>query len=491
MLSLHDIFVDQQTCFILEHMSELREKCAVGAVVGDDAAQDTYHILFALQHRGVEASGISTLSPEGELVYHREPGMVRDVYGEEAMRKLIGEYAIGHNRYSTNGSKYSHLQPVVDPRIAFSMATNGNLPVTGRLERFLSKNHIRTNNLNDSEMKALAIAQWIRTGHDLPDAVESAIPLFTGSYSSVAMHDNMVVAFRDPKGIRPLELGRTESGYAVSSETCGLDLIDAVRERSVNPGEMIIITQDGIESHQLADGEEKLDIFEFVYFARPDSYLYGERVAVVRQRIGEQLAQVHGQNITNSSNTLVVPVPETSIPMAEGFAKKLGIEYTTSAIIKNRYVGRTFMLQTQQMRRQHLRLKHSLISEFVEGKDIVLIDDSIVRLNTAPQLVELAFAAGAKSVKLLIGSPPIRYPDFYGIDTPKQSELAAANMTIEEMQKAINADYLGFLSLSKLIRATNQPREKFNLSPFTGEYPINIGDHSLNNITPDDMSYID
>jgi len=472
----------------------LHEKCAVGAIVMDNdeqlAADLMYYVLYALQHRGVEASGISTLSTDGALLSQRQPGMVRDVYDDKTIRNIASNMAIGHNRYSTNGSKSKHLQPVQDEPIAFAMATNGNLPVTSHLETFLNKNNIRTADLNDSEMKALAIAQHIRAGKALPDAIELSSHLFTGSYSSVAMHDDMVVAFRDPMGIRPLEIGHFDGGYVIASETCALDLIDAEHERSVKPGEMVIITKDGLESRQITDGQEKLDIFEFVYFARPDSYLYGENVGYVRYRLGEQLAQEHPQ-FADNPNTLVVPVPETSVPIAEGFAKALDLDWTASSVVKNRYVGRTFMMQSQKLRQRHLRLKHSIIPEFVKGRDAIFVDDSIVRLNTAPLLAEQAFAAGAKSVAMLIGSPPVRYPDFYGIDTPMQSELAAANMTVEQMRDEINVKYLGFLSLSRMVEATSQPRHKFNLSAFTGEYPIDIGHHRNDLFTPDEMSYID
>lgn len=471
-------------------MGELNEKCAVGGAVVDNAAEELYHTLFALQHRGVEASGIVTTDNGDSLRVHREPGMVRDVYDEEIIRSLVGNLAIGHNRYSTNGSKYSHLQPVIDEDIGFALATNGNLPVTEKLERFLKLKGIRTQDLNDSEMKAKVVAQHVRAGHNLPEAIELTAPLLRGAYSSVALHDDMIVAFRDPKGIRPLELGVSENGYFVSSETYGLEAVGATHERSIRPGEMVIMTKDGIESRQFAEGEEKLDIFEFVYFARPDSMLYGERVGVVRYRSGEELAEEHGDAITDP-NTLVVPIPETSIPIAEGFAKKLGLECQTSAITKNRYVGRTFMLQSQARRRQDLSMKHNFIEEFIKGRSIVLVDDSVVRLNTAKELVRKGLAAGATSVSLVLGSPPVRFPDFYGIDTPKQSELAAANMKVEDMRREIGAQYLGFLSLSRLINATRQPRERFNLSAFTGEYPIGIG-HNKSDISPPvEMSYID
>jgi len=433
---------------------ELHEKCAVAGFVStqeENAADYVFSTLYALQHRGVEGSGIAAMQADGNLTEHRAPGVVRDVYDAETLEGLQGPVAVGQNRYSTNGSKTKHLQPVIDSHIGFGLGTNGNLPVVDALQSYLEKNHLRTNTWNDSEMKAHSIAQEIRNGHALPLAVERVQHLFHGSYSSVAIHDGVMVAFRDPMGIRPLELGASEDGYAVASETCGLEAIGTSHVRSIRPGEMVVITPDGVESHQLAEGSEKLDMFELVYFARPDSVLYGERVAVVRHRMGEELAHEYPE-FAETENALVVPVPETATHAAEGFANALGLEFTNGAVVKNRYVGRTFMLQNQKLRQQFLRIKHSLIPEAVNGKHVIYVDDSIVRLNTAPVLVELAKAAGASKVSLLSSSPPVLYPDFYGIDTPKQSELAAANMTLEQMQEEIDATFLGFLSLSGLVK---------------------------------------
>jgi amidophosphoribosyltransferase len=458
---------------------EAREKCAVAAMVTKEAemaaSELTYESLFAMQHRGTEASGMTASMPDGELRYHRDNGMVRDVYDIEAIRHMAGNLAIGHNRYSTSGSKDLHQQPVIDQAIGFSFAHNGNLPVTQHLETFLSKHHIRPEHVNDSEMMGLAIAQYMRNGQSLPDAVELSYPLFRGAFSCVAMHEDMVVAFRDPKGIRPLAIGNLyDGGKAVSSETCGLDIIDATYEREVEPGEMVIITRDGIESRQLADGEPKLDMFEFVYFARHDSRLYGQSVNEVRRRFGEKLAEEHPPVTDDIDNILVVPVPDTSTPAAEGYAESLGLNQR-HAIIKNRYIGRTFMQPSHQQRTQQLRRKHNIIPDAMKGRDVILIDDSIVRLNTLPRLVELAYLSGARSVTALIGSAPVRFPDFYGIDTPKQGELAAANMTIEEMRKQINCKHLGYLSLEGMVSATGLPAERFNLSCFNGEYPVGIG----------------
>lgn len=473
---------------------EAKEKCAVAAIVANEAetaaAGMLYESLFAMQHRGTEASGMATLHADGSLRSHRELGMVKDVYNEETIRELAGIAGIGHNRYSTSGSKLDHPQPFEDKAIGFAFAHNGNLPVTNYLETFLSKHHINPQHLNDSEMAGSAIAQYIRNGHDLPDAIQLAYPLFRGAFSCVAMHDGMTVAFRDPKGIRPLALGVFDGGYAAVSETVGLDIIDASYEREVEPGEMAIMTSEGFEYVTVADGENKLDMFEFVYFARPDSRLYGQSVNEVRRRFGQQLAEQHGPLYDDPKNVLVVPVPDTSIPSSKGYARSLGLEQD-EAIVKNRYIGRTFMQPSHDTRRQHLRRKHNVIPEVIAGRDIILIDDSIVRLNTLPRLVQLVESAGARSVSVLIASPPVRFPDHYGIDTPKQGELAAANMTVEQMRDQIGCRYLGFLSLDRTVEATGRPKADFNLSCFTGEYPIGIGQHRNNITTPISMEYID
>lgn len=473
---------------------EAKEKCAVAAIVsteGEALASDLlYESLFAMQHRGTEASGMATLQTDGSLKNHRQLGMVRDVYNVETIRELGGVCGIGHNRYSTSGSKLDHPQPFEDRAIGFAFGHNGNLPVTNYLETFLSKHHVNPRHLNDSEMAGSAIAQHIRDGQDLPDAVELAYPLFRGAFSCVALHDGVVVAFRDPKGIRPLALGSFEGGYAVASETAGLDIIDAAYEREIEPGEMVIITADGIESRQVIEGESKLDMFEFVYFARHDSQLYGQSVNEVRRRFGEQLAEQHPPQVDDTKNIVVVPVPDTSVPASEGYAEKLGL-LQREAIIKNRYIGRTFMLPPHAGRNENLRRKHNVIQEAVKDRDVILIDDSIVRLNTLPRLVKLMQLAGARSVSALIASSPVRFPDYYGIDTPKQGELAAANMTIEQMREKIDCKYLGFLSLSRMVEATGIPTDKFNLSCFNNEYPIGIGHHKSEITTPISMEFAD
>lgn len=461
-------------------MSEiLGEKCAVSAVMSNDglAAELVAESLFALQHRGPEASGISSMLPSGWLKSIREVGLVRDVFDSDSLAELDGNLAIGHNRYSTNGDKKLHLQPVIDESIGFAFAHNGNLPDTDILESHLSKHNIITSRLNDSEMMARSLAQNIRSGNELPTAIEQNFELFKGAFSCIAMHGDTIVAFRDNYGIRPLALGKftEDGGYVVSSETCAFDPIDATYIREVNPGEMLIISDDGkLDSRQLEEPNFNLDMFELVYFARHDSVLYGERINEIRRRFGNTLAITHPPIGNNIENIFVVPIPDTSMPAAEGYAEALSLRHR-NAIIKNRYIGRTFLQPSQQERHGQLKRKHNVIPESIKDRDIILIDDSIVRGNTMPRLVEQVRMAGAKTVSVLIASPPVRFPDFYGIDTPAQSELMAFNMTPEEMRRKINADYLGFLSISHLIAASGQNYDKFNLSCFNGEYKIDIG----------------
>lgn len=463
---------------------ELNEKCAVAAVLalkpGVQAASLVYEELFAMQHRGVEASGIVSEYEAGLIAHTRKLGMVVDVYSPEDMAKLQGAVAIGHNRYSTSGAKDGHAQPVLDETVGLALSVNGNLPSTRKLEVFLRRHGIQTAAMNDVEMMGYAVGQFLRDGSSLPDAITKAYPLFTGAFSAVALHNGTLVAFRDRCGIRPLALGRLDSGYAVASETCGLDIIDATYIREIEPGEMLVLSSSGTNSTQLAKARHKLDMFEFVYFARHDSYLYGKSVNEVRRQFGVQLAREHPPVTDDRKNMLVVPVPDTSVPASEGYADTLGVRHC-QALIKNRYIGRTFMQPTHADRRNHLRRKHNIIPEAVRGKDIILIDDSIVRLNTMPRLVALAYAAGARSVTVRVASPPVRYPDFYGIDTPEQHELAASHMTVEAIRAAMGSGSkkcidLGYLSLEGMVAATGLPASKFNLSCFTGEYPISIAE---------------
>lgn len=476
-------------------MSErLHEKCAVVGVSLVEPGQAAFYAekaLFALQHRGTEASGIAYFNFDSDSFEAvRDDGMVRDVY-RGGLTDKIGGIAVGHNRYSTSGPKSNHPQPVIDPVAEVAFAHNGNLPVIDRLATYLEKHNIRTRGRTDSELMGAVISEFIHDGLDLPDAVELAYPMFKGAFNCVAMHHDTLVAFKDSRGMRPGVIGTTNDGLLVASETCGLDIVGADFYRDIEPGELVVI-QNGklVDSRILGEAEEKFDAFEIVYFMRPDSIVKGETVYEKRWRAGEILAVEHGIPYDNKDNVVVVPVPDTSVPAAEAYAEAHELPHR-NAIVKNRYIGRTFMEPTNGDRQDQLRLKHNIIGNAVKGRDVILVDDSIVRLNTLPKLVELATACGARSVSVLIASPPIRFPDFYGIDTPEQTELAAANLTVEAMQKKMGAHYLGFLSLNGLVESIKIPRERLNLSCFTGEYPIGIGQHKKNIKTPVSMKYVE
>jgi len=475
-------------------MDKLHEKCAVVGVSvktsDTSAAQIACQALFALQHRGVEGSGIVT-TDGGVLNVVRKPGMVRDVFHDEDIEKLQGTIAIGHNRYSTNGNRHAHLQPVVSNKIGFAFAHNGNIPDTEQLEQYLRTRRYITEQYNDSELFGNTLASKLHGGREFLGALTETADLAVGAYACVATHDGILAGFRDPHGIRPLEIGQFNGGMMLASETCALDTVGAEHVRSVQPGELVLIREGKlISSTQFATPNLHLDVFELVYFARHDSVMNGQSVAMVRRNFGEELARLHASKLPSAETTLVTAVPDTSVLAAEAYAEAVGASYR-SAIIKNRYIGRTFMQPTQAARQGSLRLKHTMIPALIEGKDVCMIDDSIVRGNTMPRLVSLARELKAKSVSVLIASPPIRFPDFYGVDTPSQDELMAANMTVEEMRQAIGADYLGFLPISSLVRATGIKREDLNLAAFNGEYPVDIGRQAANIRKPVSSEYVD
>lgn len=454
-------------------MDAFGEKCAVFGVYGEgmDVARLCYFGLFALQHRGQESSGIAT-ADGATIRCHKDMGLVSHVFSEEAIETLKGYMAIGHNRYSTSGgSTAEHAQPLVlENMLAF--AHNGNLPSTTALSNFLTEKGIESHGYSDSCLMAKAILWHLKQGMTLAKAVQTAYPLFTGAFSIVAMTKDELVAARDAYGIRPLSLASLNGGYVVSSETCAFNTISAVFLRDILPGEMVVIHKQGITSVPIAQPNPKLDIFEFIYFARHDSNLLGRSVYEVRKNLGRNLAREYPLEAD-----VVIGVPETSLPAALGYAQESGIPYEMG-LNKNRYIQRTFIQPDQKLRDKSVRMKLSPIPEVLEGKRVVVIDDSIVRGTTSKRIIELLFSAGAKEVHFLISSPPIQFPDFYGIDTPEQSSLFAYNKTVKEMNEYLGATSLHFLSLQGLIASTGLPQESFNTSCFTGEYPIDLHERS-------------
>mgnify|MGYP001134488522 CR=1 FL=1 len=449
---------------------ELHEKCAVFAIFDPaaDAARAAYYSLYALQHRGQESSGIVT--SDGRRLYrHTGMGLVSQVYQEEDLVALHGSIGIGHNRYSTSGGTTAdHNQPIWNKEAKVAFAHNGNLPSTAALEAFLDQLGVEHADSNDSEMMAAAISYYVANGMDLAGAVERCYKYFTGAFACVAMDATQVVAFRDSCGIRPLSLAKTEKGWVVASETCAFDTIGAAFLREVQPGEMIIIDRHGLRSRQLAEPSLKLDIFEFVYFARPDSLLAGRRVGEVRRSLGVKMAAEHP-----IAADVVVPMPDSAIPAAVGFAHAAGLPFD-HGLIKNRYIHRTFIQPGNALRQQSLHLKFNPVPEVLMGKRVVLVDDSIVRGNTTRKMIKMLYGAGAKSVSVLISSPPVKYPDFYGIDTPRQEDLIGAQKSVEEIRQDIGSDYLGYLSYNGMLEATHLPANQFSTSCFDGVYPIDI-----------------
>lgn len=459
---------------------KIGEKCGLFGIYGRkglQAARLTYFGLYTLQHRGQESSGISA-SDGKNIRTHKALGLVTQVYSEENFKELKGHIAIGHNRYATSGGVHdSHSQPVTSRRGNDDMlvlAHNGNLPMHDNLSKFLHEKGFYTGGLNDSELMHYVIRYFfVKTG-SLEEAVKEAFPMFVGAFCLLVMSKDKIIAVRDAYGIRPLSLGKLGGGYVVSSETCAIDTVDGRHLRDIRPGEMIVISSKGLKSYQLAKPTPKLDIFEFVYFARPDSFLLGKRVYDARRNMGIQLAK---ENPIKAG--VVIPVPDSSIPAAIGYAYTLGIPLEFG-LTKNRYIGRTFIMPDQHLRSMGVEMKLNPIKEVIRGRKVVVIDDSIVRGTTSKKLVAMLRRNGAKEVHIISSSPPVRYPDYYGIDTPSQKELIGAHKSISEIKKFIGANSLYFLSYKGLLKAIGIAEEELCTACFTGEYPIDIGRRKRN-----------
>lgn len=448
---------------------DLGEKCGVFGVYGRglEVSRLTFFGLFALQHRGQESSGIATADGR-EIRAHRGMGLVSHVFSESDIERLTGHIAIGHNRYSTTGgSLIAHAQPI-GVSDAIALAHNGNLPSTTALQEFLRSRGIDPTGYSDSRMAAEAIAAYSPDGNDLEEAVRAVFPLLTGAFSILIMSKDKLIAIRDECGIRPLSMAKLNGGYVFSSETCGFHPVGAEFVRDVEPGEMIVVDESGMRSEQIVPANPKLDIFEFVYFSRPDSHLLGKSVYEVRKNFGVELAREYPLRAD-----VVIPVPETAIPVAVGYASESGIPMEMG-IAKNRYIHRTFIQPEQHIREQGVRAKLTPIEETIKGKRVAVVDDSIVRGTTSQKIVQMLFDAGAKEVHFLVSSPPIIFPDFYGIDTPKQTDLLAAVKSVAEMREYLGATTLQFLSYHGMIKATGISEDRFSTSCFTGEYPIDI-----------------
>ncbi len=451
-------------------MRSINEKCAVIAVSNSkdfDVARLAYLGLWSLQHRGQDSSGIASFDGI-KLHVHKKSGLVSNVYDEDSLAQLRGKNAIGHNRYSTSGGNDDNLnQPYTDESIKFAFAHNGNLPYTDKLMEYISAESITYTGQNDSGLMALALANELKKGLSLEDALTECWPLFTGAFSCVGLHGDSVFAFRDQHGIRPLALGRTDHGFVAASETVALDIIGADYIRDIQPGELVVFHQDEMESYQIQKGREQVDVFEFVYLARPDSRVAGQSIYSARARAGKALSEVAPVDVD-----IILGIPDSGLPAATGYAHGTGIPLELG-LTKNRYIGRTF-IEPEKIRKSKVQLKFNTIVEIVAGKNIVLIDDSLVRGNTLKYVVKLLREYGAKEIHVRIASPPVKFPDFYGIDTPRGNDLIANSYSVDEICTLIHADSLKFLPLEEFIKSTGLPASRLCLSCFNGEYPIPV-----------------
>jgi len=435
-----------------------------------DVARVTYFGLFALQHRGQESAGIA-VSDRGQLTVLRDMGLVAQVFNEQNLSGLQGEVAIGHTRYSTTGSTHwSNAQPIVQHGRArtVTLGHNGNLTNVEQLREELAADGVRLATTSDTEMIAALIAN---DPAPLEEAIAGAMRRLEGAFTVVALSEGMLIGFRDPHGFRPLALGRIDGDPVLASETCALDLVGAAHEREVAPGELVLIGEDGVRSVAAVPqaGAGALCLFEFIYLARPDTTLAGIEVHSARVRMGERLAQE-----APAEADLVMPAPDSGTPAAIGFARASGIPFS-EGLIKNRYVGRTFIEPDQGLREQGIRLKFNPLSE-VAGKRVVLVDDSIVRGSTMRKIVALLFDAGSQEVHVRISSPPIVSPCFYGIDFADEDQLVASSRTVDEVREQIGATTLGYLSLEGAQAATTRPESEFCRACFTRQYPTRIPD---------------
>ena len=448
----------------------MKEACGVFGIYsfdGDNLAKPVYYGLFSLQHRGQESAGIYT-SDGKAFKGHVGMGLVNVVFNEEILKELTGHIAVGHVRYSTTGSSViANVQPVVvESKFGpIALSHNGNLINTDELRAQL--HGYKFKGTSDSEVMAALLAN--SSENTFEEALASMLKKCRGAFSLVIMTLDKLIGVRDQHGVRPLSVGKMDQAYVISSETCGLDVVGADFVRDVANGEMVIIDKDGLQSKTWSRGEpEALCVFEFIYFARPDSLVAGRSFHDVRVHLGKYLAKEHP-----AEAEMVIAVPDSGIPASMGFAAETGIPYS-EGLIKNRYIGRTFIQPTQAMRDIGVRMKLNPIRDAIRGRKIIVLDDSIVRGTTSRQIVKLLREQGAREVHMRISSPPIMCPCFYGIDTPSRSDLIAANLSVEGIRKYLEADSLGYLSLKSLVKAVNMPKDRLCLACLNGEYPVKI-----------------
>jgi len=456
-----------------------QDACGVFGVwaPGEEVAKLTYFGLYALQHRGQESAGIA-VSDGSHIVVFKDMGLVSQVFTEASLESLHGHVAIGHTRYSTTGSSvWANAQPTFRPTATGNLALghNGNLTNTADLSERLEALAATSGELpinaglhatTDTEV----ISGLLASHPDLPleAAAIEELPHLRGAFSLVFMDDDALYAARDPQGIRPLVLGRLERGWVVASETAALDIVGASVVREVEPGELIVVDANGLRSHRFAPADPKGCLFEYVYLARPDTTIAGRSVQATRVDIGRRLAQEYPVDAD-----LVIPVPESGRYAAIGYAQESGIPFA-EGLVKNAYVGRTFIQPSQTIRQLGIRLKLNPLKEVIAGQRLVVVDDSIVRGNTQRALVRMLREAGAAEVHVRISSPPVKWPCFYGIDFASRAELVANGLTVDEVCASIGADSLAYVNLDALVEATHQPKSELCRACFDGVYPVEL-----------------
>jgi amidophosphoribosyltransferase len=458
-------------------MSEAREACALFGIYAPqrDVSRITFYGLFAQQHRGQESSGIA-LSQGEHIICHKDMGLVTQVFNEDILQLLKGTAAIGHNRYSTTGSSLKlNAQPMVfdkhfQRRRALAIGHNGNLVNVLELRALLEKDFgVTPQTTSDSELVGLLLQEHYARGREprFEEALRKVGNLCRGAFCIVALTSDAVWAMRDPWGIRPLCLGILDKGFVVASESCAFPLVGAKYEREVEPGEIVRLNADGFTSWKLdTPAQRKHCMFEYFYFSRPDSLLRDQEVYAMRFEMGRRLAREAPVDAD-----LVVGVPESARPAAEGFSAESGIP-VREGLVKNRYVARTFIQPVQSMRNESVRMKYSVLEQTVKGKRILLVDDSIVRGSTTRAIPDMLREAGAAEIHMRISSSPIKNPCFYGVDFGTSDELIAAKLSVEQIRERLGVDTLHYLTIEGMVESTGLPYEQFCLACFNGDYPI-------------------
>ena len=453
---------------------KLKEECGVFGIYdndGLDCARLTYYGLYALQHRGQESCGIA-VNDDGTIIQHKDLGLVPEVFNDVILNHLKGQIAVGHVRYSTTGACIrENAQPLVSKYVkgTLTLAHNGNLVNADKLRIELEKSGAIFQTAIDSEVLAYLIARERLKCHSIEEAVSRMMKQVSGSYSLVVMSPKKLIGARDPLGIRPLCIGKIDNSYILASETCALDTINAQFIRDVEPGEVVVIDQNGLRSIKTnCINKSALCVFEFIYFARPDSIIEGVSVYETRKEAGRILAQEYPVEAD-----LVIGVPDSGISSAIGYSEQSGIPYG-EGLIKNRYIGRTFIQPNQSQREKGVRIKLNVLQDSVRGKRIIMVDDSVVRGTTSGRIVQMLRDAGAKEIHMRISSPPFKWPCYFGTDIPSQKQLVASTHTLEQIRQRFGADTLGYLSIEGLSKIAPNAKCSFCNACFSGEYPMEV-----------------